>query len=512
MGEPSLAHVTCDVVHGAVQLNAQLYRAHHPAIGESDRVPRPAVRDVAESRPVHFALAAQRLRVEAVLEVSALRALELDSVPREAARQLGHAVGAVGHAPHLLDALGDRPPHALVLGALGLSLLGHVALGGAGLPAVYARVRLAAFELLQAVLLVEGADGRHARPGRLAGRSFIETQPRLDVRAIYGDMTAIAVRVVARAVFEVKHEHAFVILVPRANVFAGIFHAELRGHLSTVATAFVRIKCHDLMFDWGPAAVGFPRDVVTRDPPCLIHLDEGPVLVDDVECVVRECLIAVPVEVGLDVFQVASAVDADLFDCSHHCSFPALQRAPLILIEIGAVCLGELRAPDGDGVALAGFGPLGQPALELLTFRSLVLARPQAEVLPRRHHRAVDERDLERPRMGGGEAVHRLFDHDRSVLVGRPRGPFPRMDDVVCVLIEAGAPAGAVRALVGAGALRVLRGLAHQLGEVLAVLRLAEFEGDLDRAVRKDLRPAIALAVSVPLRNILDGCMAEIAI
>lgn len=71
VGEPSLAHVTCDVVHGAVQLSARLYRARHPATGESDRAPRPAVRDVAEPRPVHPVLAPEGIGMEAVLDVPA---------------------------------------------------------------------------------------------------------------------------------------------------------------------------------------------------------------------------------------------------------------------------------------------------------------------------------------------------------------------------------------------------------------------------------------------------------
>ena len=97
--------------------------------------------------------------MEAVLKVAVLGALELDAVLREAARELGHAVWAGGYTPDLLDALGDRAPHALVLGALSLSLAGHVALRRPGLPAVHAGVRLATFELPEAILLVEGANG-----------------------------------------------------------------------------------------------------------------------------------------------------------------------------------------------------------------------------------------------------------------------------------------------------------------------------------------------------------------
>lgn len=57
--EASLVHVPRHVVHCAVQLHAQPYRAHDATVGEADRVPRPAMRDVAQPRPVHLALAAQ---------------------------------------------------------------------------------------------------------------------------------------------------------------------------------------------------------------------------------------------------------------------------------------------------------------------------------------------------------------------------------------------------------------------------------------------------------------------
>ena len=59
--------------------------------------------------------------------------------------------------PDLLDAFGDRAPHALVLGALGLPLAGHVALLRAGLPAVHAGVCLSTLKLPEPVFLVKGA-------------------------------------------------------------------------------------------------------------------------------------------------------------------------------------------------------------------------------------------------------------------------------------------------------------------------------------------------------------------
>lgn len=47
-------HVPHDVVHSAVNLHAQFYRADEFMIGESDLCPRPAVCDVVRPRPVYI--------------------------------------------------------------------------------------------------------------------------------------------------------------------------------------------------------------------------------------------------------------------------------------------------------------------------------------------------------------------------------------------------------------------------------------------------------------------------
>ena len=49
-----LLHVPHDVVHSAVYLHAQFYRADEFMIGESDLCPRPAVCDVVRLRPVYI--------------------------------------------------------------------------------------------------------------------------------------------------------------------------------------------------------------------------------------------------------------------------------------------------------------------------------------------------------------------------------------------------------------------------------------------------------------------------
>lgn len=317
VGNAPLSHVPRHVVYGVVDLHAQFYRAQDAVVIESDGSARSAVCDVAQPRPVHLALAAQRLRAEAVLQVAALRAFELDAVPREAARQLGHAVGAVGHAPHLLDALGDRAPHALVLGAIGLPLAGHVALRRAGLSAVHAGVGLSALELPEAVFFVEGARGLGARLRRCPCRALVEPQPGGEVASIYGHMGGESVSAVGFAVLVVQDDEAFVGAVPRLDVIAGVVHAELGRHLAAVAATLIRVEVEGNVLHICAACASLSGLVVMELLSRGAHLLEPSVLVDDVLGVVRQHLLSVPIEVGPYVPQMTLAADRHLLHGCH---------------------------------------------------------------------------------------------------------------------------------------------------------------------------------------------------
>lgn len=146
----------------ALKLPERPHRRRYPAQREADDEAGRVVDREAESAAVDLPHSPEGLREESVLKAPALRPGELDAVPPEPPLKLAHPVGAVAHAPDLLDPAGDRDADAGVLRALGLPLSGHVALFRAGLPRVDARVGLAALKLPESIPLVQGTDGLHA--------------------------------------------------------------------------------------------------------------------------------------------------------------------------------------------------------------------------------------------------------------------------------------------------------------------------------------------------------------
>lgn len=62
-------HVPHDVVHSAVNLHAQFYRADEFMIGESDLYPRPAICDVVRPRPVYISTLRRVPHVKNVLGI-----------------------------------------------------------------------------------------------------------------------------------------------------------------------------------------------------------------------------------------------------------------------------------------------------------------------------------------------------------------------------------------------------------------------------------------------------------
>ena len=122
---------------------------------------------------------------------------------------------------------------------------------------------------------------------------------------------------VGPAVLPMQDNEAFVGAVPRLDVIAGVVHAALRRHLAAVAAALVGIEVEGDMLHVCAARACLARLVVMELLASGAHLLEPPALVDDVLSVVRQHLLAVPVQIGPDVPQMALATDGHLLHGRH---------------------------------------------------------------------------------------------------------------------------------------------------------------------------------------------------